>query len=152
MTFSHEEYQEVPRTFTLPSPPPGRIHWTATVSFVLGLFFVVCGAAVVFFSETPVGHSTWHEIATSNTLERFAPALYTVILAGVVYALAGWIFGLVAFYVARRPAWRKGLALASLGLSFTVLLFVALVVPVLLFLASPCMSADACHIYNQSHP
>jgi hypothetical protein len=152
MTSSHEERQEIAGTSMLTSPLPGRIHWTAVVSFVLGFFFVVCGAAVVFFSETPVGNSIWYEIATTNALFPFAPVLYTVLLAGVLYALVGWIFGLVAISVARRPAWRKGLTLACVGLGFAVLLFVALMFLIISYLSIPCMSADACHIYNQSHP
>src|SRR5258708_11606320 len=95
MTFSHEEHQEIPGTSMPTSPLPGRIHWTAVVSFGLGLFFVVWSAAVVFFSETFVGNSIWHEISTTGALFPFAPVLYTVILAGVLYALVGWIFGLV---------------------------------------------------------
>lgn len=149
--FSHEEHQQVSRTSMPISPLLGRIHWTSVVSFVLGLFFVVCYAVVVFCSVTPVGNSIWHEIATTSTLWKLASVLYTVILAGVLYALAGWIFGLIAFRVARRPVWRKGLALAAVGLGFAVLLCVALLVPALSFLASPCMSADACHVYNQEH-
>lgn len=153
MTFSHEEPLEAPDTSILIPAHLSRIHWTAVASFVLGLFFMVCAVAAVFFSETLVGRSIWNdEIATTNALWKFAPVLYTVILAGVLYALTGWIFGLVAFNVARRPAWRKGFTLANVGLGFAVLLCVALVVLILSYLSIPCMSADACHIYNQSHP
>ncbi|MBV9259570.1 MAG: hypothetical protein JO215_16260 [Ktedonobacteraceae bacterium] len=152
MTFSQEEHQEVPVTSMLTSPLQGRIHWTAVVSFGFGLFFVLFGITVVVFSATDVGRSIWNWIATTSTLWKFAPVLYTVILAGVLYALAGWIFGLIAFSVARRPAWRKGLALATVGLGFAVLLGVGLVVLISSYLSIPCMSPDACHVYNQSHP
>lgn len=153
MTFSQEEPHEAPET-SIPTPAHlSRIHWTAVVSFVFGLFFVVCAVAAVFFAETPVGRSIWDDvIATTNTLWEFAPVLYTVSLVGVLYALAGWIFGLVACYIAQRPAWRKGFRLAHVGLGFAVLLFAALVVLIISYLSIPCMSADACHIYNQSHP
>ncbi len=151
MTFSHEDSQEASGTSMLIPVHLSRIHWTSVVSFVLGLFFIVCGAVVVFCSVTRVGNAIWREIATTNWLEKFTPVLYTVLLAGALYALVGWVFGLVAFLVARRPAWRKGLALATVGLGLAVLLGVALLVPVLSYLASPCMSADACHIYNQQH-
>lgn len=128
--------------------PLARIHWTAGVSFGCGLFLVALSALGAVLNEsTPVGRDFWDSVARMHLV----PVLAAVIVAGIVYTLTGWIFGLVALGIARRPAWRKGFALATVGLSLAVLFCVALLILVLLYLASPCMSADACHIYNQQH-
>ena len=127
MASSREENQEDSVAPILTEPLRVRIHWTAVVSFVLGLFFVLFGAIAGILSVTDVGRGLWNWIVSTSILEKLAPVLYAVAVGSVLYALAGWIFGLVAFGVARRPAWRKGFALATLGLSFAVVLCVVLV-------------------------
>lgn len=137
MTAAHERIQEGTRA---------RIHWTAGASFGCGLFLVALSAfGAVFNDSTPMGRDFWDNVSRM----RLGPVFFAVILAGIVYALTGWVFGLVALGIARRTAWRKGFALATVGLSLAVLFCVALFILALLYLASPCMSADACHIYNQ---
>jgi len=139
MTAAHERTQED----TL-----ARIHWTAVASFGCGLFLVALSAfGSVVNESTPMGRDFWDSVSRMH----LGPVFSAVILAGVVYALTGWIFGLVALGIARRPAWRKGFALATEGLGLAALFCVALLILALLYLASPCMSADACHIYNQQH-
>ena len=139
MTATHEKTQE---------GILAQIHWTAAASFSGGLFLVALstfGAAVN--ESTPMGRDFWDSVSRMHLGLVFS----AVILAGIVYALTGWIFGLVALGIARRPAWRKGFALATVGLGLAVFFCVALLLLALLYLASPCMSADACHISNQQH-
>lgn len=130
MTTEHEQSQQGSEAPLLTSPLPGQIHWTAKVSFGCGLFLVALSAfGAVLNESTPMGRSFWDSVSRMY----LGPVFSAVILTGILYALIGWIFGLVAFVIARRPAWSKGFALACVGLAISVIFCVVLVVTIIGF-------------------
>ena len=78
----------------------------------------------VFNESKPMGRDFWFSVSRMH----LGPVFSAVILADILYALTGWIFGLVALVIARRLAWRKGFALAWVGLAIPVIFCVVLLV------------------------
>ena len=95
------------------------LHWTAILSVVLGLLdLLLIGCDWIFFSGIFI-HESVVAVALPNAFwDEWGSTIDTALAAGGVYALVGWILGLIAFQVARRPAWRRGLVLAAWGLGF----------------------------------
>jgi hypothetical protein len=128
MRWSDERHQSTERASLVHSPSQSNIqmHWTAAVSVALGLLDVILVGCLVLFNTTEVGLSAWWHV-TPTLWSEWEPIISAVFIGGAVYSLVGWIFGLIAFHVAWKPAWRRGFALAAWGLGFHLVSFVVVV-------------------------
>lgn len=135
MRSSYEEHQEISTTPRNHAPFQliVRVHWTAAVSFTLALLDVMMFGSYAFINLTRAGHSIWWDhIMTPALWNRWEPIIAAALVGGAIYTLVGWIFGLIALNIARKPLWRKGLVLATCGLVCD-LVFLAVALGLILF-------------------
>lgn len=130
---SYQKHQELPSSSPTRSPfqLEVRIHWTAIMSFVFGLLEVALICFFILIGTTDLESSFW----VHWLFKSFGDSIFlAMFIGGAIYALAGWIFGLIAFKLAQKPAWRKGLILAGCALCWDfILLAVALFLLLLFF-------------------
>lgn len=120
-----KKHRKAERSSLIPVPLP--IHWAAILSVVLGLLdLLLVGCLLLFFSANAVELEPWWWVLPSTRWYQWQPIFGEVCIGGGIYALVGWILGLIAFQVARTSPWRRGRALAAWGLGFHLASFVGM--------------------------